>query len=149
MPNSVTNPKSLIDRLPAGDNLGDAGTRPARSRWLRRISSRIRGPGEARIPKAYPGSVVGRASPTFLRSGTGPRGIIPIEARPGSLTCDLAIQLPPGIASVTLDHGVGATPATGAYTDSTFHTVTYAAPGLTTVKVTAPADEYGEVEFTV
>jgi hypothetical protein len=132
--------KSLIERLPAG----------MRSRALQRLSRNARGPGGISVPKAYGGGAIGRGASAWQGSGAGARGVIPIEVRPGTLTADIAVILPPGVATVTLDHGgADATPPTGDHTDKTFATVTYATPGLKTVVVTAPANYYGEVQFTV
>jgi hypothetical protein len=130
--------KSLIERLPVG----------VRSRALRRLSRNARGPGGITTPKAYGTGPIGRGAGTWLGSGSGARGVIPIEVRPGTLTADIAVVLPPGVASVTLDYGAGATPATGVHSDKNFVTVAYTA-GAKVVSVTAPADYFGEVEFTV
>lgn len=130
--------KSLIERLPAH----------TRNRVLLALSRNARGPGGPVTPKAYGTGAIGRGASAWLGSGAGARGIVPIEVRPGTATADIAVVPPPG-ATITLDYGVGATPATGTHSDKSFATVAYAPGGAKVVAVTAPADYAGQVAFVV
>jgi hypothetical protein len=130
--------KSLIERLPVG----------MRSRFLQGLSRNARGPGSPLTPKAYGTGPIGRGASTWLGSGSGVRGIVPIEVRAGTATADIAVIPPAGVA-ITLDYGTGATPATGVHSDKNFATVAYAPGGAKVVTVTAPADYAGQVAFTV
>jgi hypothetical protein len=138
MPGSVTQPASLIDRLPAH----------LRTPALRKLSANANQPGGAKGAKAYGSGALGRAASAFI-SEAAKRGIVIIESRPSALAADIATVPGPNTTAITITYGTGATPGSAAHTGNIGQPVTYVGSGAKDISVTVPANYRGEAQIVV